>query len=167
MNKKILITIIVSFICITSYSQEERFKSLFMYHFTKYINWPDDFKKGDFIIGVIGNSPIIGELNLLSKKKSIGTQKIVIKRFSSVDDVEDCHVVYLPPGKSYQLSKAIEKLKQKPTLLISEKNDAISNGACINFVRVKGKLKFEISKNNIESHNLEVSTNLLTFGIKK
>ena len=29
-----------------------------IYRFTKYINWPDDRKTGDFVIGVVGDTPL-------------------------------------------------------------------------------------------------------------
>ena len=29
-----------------------------IYRFTKYIDWPDSKKSGDFIIGIIGESPL-------------------------------------------------------------------------------------------------------------
>lgn len=52
-----------------------------VYHFTKYINWPDDKKLGDFVIGIVGESPLQQELKRLISNKSAGGQRIVIKSF--------------------------------------------------------------------------------------
>src|SRR6185503_208611 len=52
-----------------------------VYHFTKYINWPEDKKTGDFIIGIVGDSPLYEELKSFVANKMAGNQKIVVKKF--------------------------------------------------------------------------------------
>src|SRR5258706_13101770 len=47
-----------------------------IYHFTKYINWPDDKKSGDFIIGVTGNSPIYEEFKKDIAAKFVGNRSV-------------------------------------------------------------------------------------------
>ncbi len=40
-----------------------------IYRFTNYINWPDDKKTGEFIIGVVGETPLFDELQNFTSKK--------------------------------------------------------------------------------------------------
>src|SRR5688500_10416091 len=47
-----------------------------IYHFTKYIDWPEDKKSGDFVIGVIGDTPLFNELKKIISNKTAGSQKI-------------------------------------------------------------------------------------------
>src|SRR5436305_1196416 len=54
-----------------------------IYRFTKYIDWPDDKKSGDFVIGIVGKSPVYNELISFTANKMVGNQKIVIKKMSS------------------------------------------------------------------------------------
>src|SRR4051812_29283167 len=54
-----------------------------IYRFTKYINWPDDKKSGDFIIGVVGETPLYEELKNFTSNKSVAGQPIVVKKFSA------------------------------------------------------------------------------------
>src|SRR5688572_10003607 len=51
-----------------------------IYHLTKYIDWPDNKKSGDFIIGVIGDTPLYDELKSFLIKKTVGNQKIIVKK---------------------------------------------------------------------------------------
>ena len=53
-----------------------------IYHFTKYIDWPENRKSGDFIIGVIGETPLFDELKKIIASKKALNQKIVIRHFS-------------------------------------------------------------------------------------
>src|SRR5689334_23009706 len=54
-----------------------------IYHFTKYINWPADKKTGEFVIGVVGDTPLYDELKNITSKRSAAGQPIVVKRFTA------------------------------------------------------------------------------------
>jgi uncharacterized protein YegP (UPF0339 family) len=145
-----------------SKAQDEKFKAIFVYNFTKYINWP--LYQGNFIICVIGNSPIIGEIEGIASKKTVGNSAIEIVKVNSADEIAKCHIVYVTASKSSLVAQLFQKAKESNILVISEKQNACASGAGINFVSNNGKLIFEISKSNIESCGLKVSTDLLKLG---
>jgi len=58
-----------------------------------------------------------------------------------------------------------QKSRDENILLVTERQNACSSGAGINFISKNGKLVFEISKPNIESCGLQISTDLLKLGI--
>ncbi len=151
--------------CLNSKAQNEKFKALFMYNFTKYIEWPAVQRQGDFIIGVLGNSPLTKELEIIAERQKIGLQNIVVKTFASVDEIQSCHILYLPSSKSANISQVVAKLSGKNTLIISDKAGLALQGAGINYVMDGDKLKYEINKSNIENKGLAVSNTLLSLGI--
>ncbi len=142
------------------------FKALFIYNFTKNIEWPVSYNPDNFVIGVFGNSEITEELDKISKKKKANNKTIVVQKFSSIDLVPQANIVFVPISKSGQLKDILAKVKSKPILVITESPGLTQKGSCINFVLVKGDQKFEISKNNILSQGLKVSEELLLLGIK-
>jgi hypothetical protein len=148
-----------------AYSQNEKFKALFMYNFTKYIEWPASHRQGDFVIGVLGNSPLTKELETIAGKQKVGSQNIVVKTYGTVDEIGYCNVLYIPPSKSSQISFVVNKLADKSTLLITDKEGLALQGAGINYIMDGDKLKYEVNKNNIEKKGLTVSNALLTLGI--
>lgn len=145
-------------------AQNEKFKALFLYNFTKYIDWPDSYKQGDFVIAVIGNSTIVDELNVISSKKKVGTQNLIIKKLANPSQISKCHIVYLPPYKSGSLRSTLAVLQGKNTLVVSDGNNLVQQGAGINFIETGGKQGFEIKKKNIENKGLKVSGSLLSLG---
>jgi hypothetical protein len=149
------------------YAQDVNYKvhAMFMYHFTKYVEWPDNKKSGDFVIGVYGNSEIIKELESVASTKKAGTQTIVVKKIANEADAALCHIVYVSQGQSGSLETIIKAIGSKPVLLVTEKSGLSKKGACINFVIVDDKLRFEINKSAIESRNLKISSDLLKLGI--
>jgi hypothetical protein len=166
MKKVIGLMLYLGFIGWTiSYAQNEKFKALFMYNFTKYIEWPAAQRQGDFIIGVLGNTALTKELETIAGKQKVGVQNIVVKTFISVDDIDNCSILFIPSGKSSQIGMVVAKLGTKSILIITDKDGLAKQGACINYVMDGDKLKYEINKSNIEKKGLSVSNALLALGI--
>src|SRR5688500_8649786 len=84
------------------HAQETDYKAytLFVYNFMKYIEWPEASAKGDFIVGVMGDSPIYNELLTLSKTKKAKGRNIVVKKITTPQEATACHMVYVAPSKS-------------------------------------------------------------------
>ncbi len=165
MKKGILLLLLLFFIKVEFASaQNEKFKALFLYNFTKYIDWPASYKQGNFVIGVLGNSPIVDELNIVSSKKQVGGQSIVIKKFANPAQLDRCHVLFIPSYKSGSLRAVLANLQGKNTLVVTDGNNLVQQGAGINFVETGGKQGFEIKKQNVESKGLKVSGSLLSLG---
>src|SRR5690349_1613319 len=53
-----------------------------IYRFTKYIDWPGSKKTGDFVIGIVGDSPLYDDLKSFIANKTVGDRKIVVARLS-------------------------------------------------------------------------------------
>jgi YfiR/HmsC-like len=53
-------------------AQTYQLHSVFMYSFTRYIQWPEESNQGDFEIHVLGDSPILAELKKMSESKKVG-----------------------------------------------------------------------------------------------
>ena len=72
-----------------------RLKSVFIYNFTRYIDWPADYKAGDFVINMYGNNAaMLTELNNMAKTKTVGAQKIVIRNTTTLDGIGKCNILF-------------------------------------------------------------------------
>jgi hypothetical protein len=149
---------------VDSYGQTEKLKTVFIYNFSKYIQWPSESSSGNFEIGIVGETPLFKELQKMAQTRKVGSQPIEIKQYASIQDVENDHIVFVSIGSSPQLGQIVQKANSFPTLLITEKEGLVNQGSCINFLFDSGKLTFEISKSNIEYHALKVSSQLLNLG---
>jgi len=150
-----------------SYGQNEKFKALFMYNFTKYLEWPEAQRQGDFVITVVGNSSITKELKTIATRKKVGFQPIKVKSVSSPAQIGDSHIIYVCADKTNDLDHLQGTAKRLNAVLIADKNGAIDKGAGINYVVVDGKQMFEVSRKNLESCQVKVGSELLSLGIAK
>lgn len=165
------IFLIITYTLITyhqSYSQVDMDYAIhanIVYRFTKYIDWPHSKKNGDFVIGIVGDSPLFEELKQFIADKKVGSQKIVIKKYSPALTSYNCHILFITEEKSNSLKKIAEKTKGTSTLLVSESDGLARKGSCINFIVIEDHLKLEINKKNIEQRDLSIATELLSLGI--
>ena len=142
-------------------------KASFLYNFTKYIDWPDKYKEGNFIIGVLGTSTFYNDLTTLLNTKTVGNQRFEIKSFSNAESVSGiCHILFVPAESSSLLPDVLKKTKGKSTLIVTEKAGLAKQGAAINFVVENNKQRFELNQKNVEKYNLKVSTTLAALAIQ-
>jgi hypothetical protein len=136
-----------------------------VYHFTKYINWPEDKKSGDFIIGIVGDSYLYDELKSLVSNKTAGSQRIVVKKVSAIANSYSCHILFVSDDQSQCVRRLAAVTNNSPVLLVTESEGLARKGACINFTIIDDRLKLEINKANIEQHNLNIASELLSLGV--
>jgi len=144
--------------------QELNYKmhAMFIYHFTKYIYWPETENNADFLIGIIGQTPLKIELEQITKSKNINNKKVEIKQLKdNAEELKNCQIIFIPESQSKAIANVLALTKKSSVLLITEKSGMIQKGASINFFVLNEKLRFEISKTNITGHNLKVSNELL------
>lgn len=136
-----------------------------IYRFTKYIEWPAAKRSGDFIIGIVGDSPLYDDLKNLSNNKTVGDQKIVVVKMSPSASSYPCHILFISEEESSSLKRIVALTAGAPTLIVSESEGLARKGACINFITVDDRLKLEINKASIEQRNLHIASELLELGI--
>lgn len=134
-----------------------------IYHFTKYIDWPD--KSGDFVIGVVGETPLFAEMTAYMAGKMVGEQKIVIRKFPPSATAFSCHILFIPDEESGRVRKIATVTAGMPVLLVTETQGMAHRGACINFIVIDERMKLEINKGNIEQRKLHIASELLALGI--
>ena len=121
-------------------------------------------KTGDFVIGVIGETPLYDELTALTKNKNVGRQNIVIRYFSPDARVYNAHIIFVSEEESSHLRRIVDVTEGKPVLIVTERSGLINKGACINLIIVSDHLKLEFGKTHIERRKLKIASELLKLG---
>jgi hypothetical protein len=168
MNIKITLTaLFLNIYFLTAFSQVEKFQAAYLFNFTRFIEWPSEFLSESFVIGVLGNDPVIKELQNAASTKTVYGKKIDILVFNSVENIMPAHIVFVPNNQSEKLGSVAGKIGGQNTLLVSYDTKGIDNGSGINFILLDNKLQFEIKKSNITKYNLKVNSELENLAKKK
>lgn len=143
--------------------EEADLKAVFIYNFTKYIDWPDD-GNNDFVIGIIGPSAVTEPLREIARSGTVNNKKMVVRVFDDPDEIEDCRILFIPKKLPFPLSSILEKIG-KGMLAVSEEEGDAQQGTAFNFVIINHKLKFEVNLKALYSKNLKASSQLLKLAI--
>jgi hypothetical protein len=135
-------------------------KAMYIYNFCSQTEYPAEYRSGDFVVGVLGSSPVYDELQKIAQSKKVGTQTMVVKSFSSASSVSKCHLLFISEDQSGSLSKVMISIGSANTLIVGEKEGLCKEGASMNFVLRDQKLKFELSSPNMEKRGLKPTSYL-------
>jgi hypothetical protein len=144
-------------------AQETNYKSyaLLLYNFAKNTTYPSS-SKTTYTFGVYGSSPVLLELQKLAKLKKVNNQTIVVKQINTPQEAAQCDLVFLPVNQSSKLRAVSEAIKNKPVLLVAERENYYLKGAAISFVVDDDDiLRFDINTKTIKKQGLDVTPNLL------
>jgi hypothetical protein len=160
--KKIVTTLIALLLASAAYMQTSipKAQTLFIYNFSRLIEWPANYRTGNFIIGVLGTSDIATELELYTKGKKVGIQNIEIVRYKLPAEIQQCHILFITFSKTKLMPEINGMINGKSTLLITEKSGALDVGAAINFVILEDKMKFELKADNASKYGIKFSSKL-------
>lgn len=125
---------------------QANYKASYLFNFAKYCDWPELYKKGEFVIAVAGNAAVSKELQEKYKGKPIGSQTLVVKTVSATDKPEGVvHILFVSRAASKDLAQFVKNYKKMPTMIVCEQDGALDSGAFINFKAVDAVLKFEVN----------------------
>jgi hypothetical protein len=161
MRKSTSLILFCLMVSLGSQAQSYKLHSVYVYGFTRHVIWPDDYNQGDFEILVLGESPVIEELQQVAQSKKVGERNIRITKINSVAEIRKCNILFVPAAHSAQLPDVLTKIGVQPVLLITEEPGLGTRGSHINFIMKDGKLAFELNQASATKHNLKIS-NILT-----
>lgn len=141
-------------------------KACYLYNFSKYVDWPNDYKTGNFVISVMGNSALYQVLVSRYKTKQIGRQQIEIRKLSKTLNISKCNMLFVGKDCCDILPQIVEKLKDRPTLIVAECNEALTKGATLNFVFYEGQWKYTLDAENVTDRELFIGSTLKSLALK-
>ena len=103
-------------------------QAIFIYNFLSHIKWPDQATSNGYTIGVFGNTSTAKYLETYTQNRKVGSKPIKVVQYQSVDEINNCQVLFIAYGKTNHISSINNKLKSQPCLIIGEREEAIQAG---------------------------------------
>ena len=164
-SKILLSIILIVTMNSATYNSDYEYKiySLYLYKFSQLVEWPAQSTKKEFVIGVIGISPLIPELEkYVNSKNSYSAMKYKVVRISVTNKISNCDLLFITKAKSDTIAEVVKNEEGRPTLIVTEQPGLIKRGACVNMISEEGSsLKIQINKSSIASHRLKASSDLI------
>jgi hypothetical protein len=165
MKRYLLAVIFAAFSFINVLAQNYKMHTVFIFSFTRYVQWPDAYNGGDFEILVLGDSPIVDELKSMAQVKKVGDRPIKVTKISNVSEIRKCNILFIPTTKSPEIAEVLAKITTQSILVVTEEQGLGAKGSNVNFITKDGKLAFELNQGATTKQGLKVSNELSRLAI--
>ena len=145
-------------------AQEYQLKAVFLFNFTQFVDWPPcsfDTNQSSVVIGVLGDNPFGSYLDEIVSGESIKGHPVVVRYYKNVEDVQGCHILFVALTEITNRKKAIETLKGKDILTVSDAVHFAAEGGMITFFIANNKIKFQINLESARASKMVFSSKLL------
>jgi len=141
------------------------YKSLYIYHFIKRIEWPKSPDNKDFVIIVMGDDKTLAALQQIAISKTVNQKKIRVSNTNNLDSISNINLIYVGYSKRKYIAELAKLIGKQPILLVSEtKNNHFTD---INLLEDDDGLEFDVIVENIRKKGLKISDDLLKLSKQK
>ncbi|MBF0572328.1 MAG: YfiR family protein [Desulfamplus sp.] len=143
---------------------EYQIKAAYIYNFTKFIHWPDNAfrdQTAPLVVGVLGENDFDGALIPLSSK-TVNSRAIQIKFFRTLEDVQECHILYISNSDTVETDSILKELKFRPIVTIGDGEQFAFRGGVIQFVMIRSRLRFILNLANAKINQIQIDAQLLS-----
>ena len=95
------------------------------------------------------------------EKKTVKGRRLVVKRFSTVADLQPCQILFVSRSEKDRISEVVAATNGSSTLLVSEVDGFAQRWGIINFVSEGNKVRVEINSDAAKRAGLKISGKLL------
>jgi len=149
-------------------SFEYQVKAACLYNFAKFVDWPPSVfpgPKSPIVFGILGEDPFGKSLETIIRNKTINGRPLTIKRSQRVEDLKDCHVLFISRSEQAGLPQIMTGLKGLNILTVGDTEEFLTDGGIINFKMQDSKVRFEINVASAQHAALKISSELLDLAI--
>jgi hypothetical protein len=141
--------------------QEHEVKAAFLFKFLSFIEWPaQSFARASapLVIGVLGADDVHFALQEIVPGRTAQGRPLEVRKLKEGERTAGVHLLFV--GRA--AAAILPKLPAQPGLLVvSEADGALEQGAMINFLRVDGRVRFEVAPDAAERRGLRISSRML------
>lgn len=148
---------------------ENNVKAAFLYKFLGYVDYPEAAVPAagePLVIGVLGADEVADELHRIAAGRSMNGRAVVVRKLSNPEAPGKVHLLFIGEEDSGETEKALAAVRHAPVLTVTETGRNLRHDSVINFRVVEERVRFEVSLEAAEKHNLKLSSRLLAVAYK-
>ncbi len=143
---------------------EHRLKAVFLFNFSKFVEWPPSaFATADapFVIGVIGRDPFGSDLGDIARGETVNGRRLLVRHVQAAQDAAACQILFIPESEGAKLEEIVAALAGSNTLTVSDLDSAAQRGAMIRLITDRDKIRLRINVESARAAGLTISSKLL------
>ncbi|MFM7858488.1 MAG: YfiR family protein [Flammeovirgaceae bacterium] len=166
MNLRSPKSLIILFLSISTFcnaQNHDKVFSVFLFSFIKYMSWPNNANKKEFVVGVIGSKEIVQELTKIAATKKINDLPIKVLELTTSESGYSSDLLFISSSNTSAIDNIVKKLGPSSVMVVGKDGYAKRTGGIDLFFQ-DGKVKFNINKAAIEKKDIKISTQMIELG---
>ena len=146
---------------------EYEVKAVFLYNFTKYVEWPPETFRASgepLVVCVLGTDPFGSLLDDTVRGETVYDKKLVVRRLTRVEEAGGCHLLFVSASEERDVGRILKSVQGTSILTVGEVDGFAERGGIINLRKEQNKVRFEINVETAERSGLKISSQLLKLG---
>ena len=142
-------------------------KAHFVYTAAKFVEWPHWAFEGSnapIVFGVFGSETFLDALNQQTEGKTLIGRPVLVKGFSRLEEIRQCHVLYVAPMELERLRALFSRLRKWSVLTVGEMDHFSESGGALNLHLQEGMVRFDINLEAARLSGLRISSKLAVLG---
>jgi hypothetical protein len=145
-------------------SHEYDLKAAFLFNFAQFVEWPPQaFADANtpITIAILGEDPFGASLDEIVANETAHNRRIVVRRYHSVEEVENCQILFISQSNSRDLKHIASKLDHRSILTVGDTENFAARAGIIGFEVNQRRLRLRINLAAATAMGLTISSKLL------
>lgn len=140
--------------------QEFQVKAAYIYNFLTFTEWPIT-SAAVLNFCLYGPDPFGIALDTALTDKSISGRSLSLSRVNTVEQLTDCHIVFVSSDVSSNLPRVLDALADRDVLTIADSEGATAAGVIFNMTKEGDRISFAVNLRAAHQRGLNISYRLL------
>jgi len=143
---------------------EYSLKSVFLYSFCRFMEWPDSaFSSPNepLIISVLGEDPFGSLLNEAVEGETYHGRPIRIEHYRTLHDVKRCQLLFISRSEASRIDQILAAVAGKGIVTVGETDGFIEKGGMISLTAEHKRVRLRVNLATLRAANVEVSSKML------
>jgi len=139
-------------------------KAAFIYNLASFVTWPDKTAQAGnepFVIAVLGDDEIAGNLKILTRDERIRKRPVVIRRCASIAEIGVGRILFVGASMARDWSKIRKVLAGRSILTVGDSDALIRAGSMVNLIQRGRRIHLEINIEAARKAGLHFNSKLL------
>lgn len=139
-------------------------KSVFLFNFAKFVEWPATAfadEHSPIVIGVLGEDPFGPYLDQTVEGELVNGRTLVVRRYEDIKEIDTCHILFISRSKAARIEDLLAALQNRPILTVADGEDSSWYGVIIRFASEGNKVRLKVNVDAADDAGLVISSKLL------
>jgi hypothetical protein len=142
---------------------EQEVKVAFLYHFTRFVEWPADAKSGEtrFVVAVLASDEFAALAERTLSGKSANDLPLSVRRIAGPAEASKARILFVGATETKRLPEILQAVAGDSVLTIGESEGFAERGGMIGFRTVDNRVRFDINVEQASRSGLKISSEVL------